>query len=98
MFVSSLPLPDFPEQFARKCTKMALEMPNSIKRISKKNFEAIPIETINKEVHHRNEFKKLLMSVTIMHAMISRKETYGSFGWSKPGYEFSPNDFDISIS
>jgi hypothetical protein len=45
-----------------------------------------------------DEFKKMLLSVTIMHAMISRKEGYGSFGWSKPGYEFSPNDFDITVS
>jgi hypothetical protein len=45
MFVSSLPLPDFPAPFARKCTKMALEMPNSVKRISRKNFDGIPSET-----------------------------------------------------
>jgi hypothetical protein len=36
--------------------------------------------------------------MTIMHAIICKKEQFGPFGWHNPGYEFSPNDFEISVS
>jgi len=39
-----------------------------------------------------------MMAMTVMHAVITKKEQFGSFGWSRPGYEFSQNDFEISIS
>jgi hypothetical protein len=39
-----------------------------------------------------------MMSVTVLHAVITKREQFGAFGWSRPGYEFSQNDFEISIS
>lgn len=34
--------------------------------------------------------------MTVMHAVINKRDKFGSFGWTQP-YYFSPNDFSISI-
>jgi hypothetical protein len=47
---------------------------------------------------YKDEFRKLLVSISILHAVVSRREQFGAFGWSKPGYEFSPNDFEIAVA
>ena len=39
-----------------------------------------------------------MLSMCLLHAVINRKEQFGPFGWSKSGYEFSQNDFEISVS
>ena len=47
-------------------------------------------------VKHQREYKRLLFSMTVMHAVINKRDKFGSFGWTQP-YYFSPNDFSISI-
>ena len=44
MFISSLPLDTFPPNFARKCTKMCLQLPMELKRNAEKNFYHIKKE------------------------------------------------------
>ena len=34
--------------------------------------------------------------MTVMHAVINKRDKFGSFGWTQP-YYFSPNDFSISV-
>ena len=46
--------------------------------------------------NHQKKFKRLLFSMTVMHAVINQREKFSSFGWTQP-YYFSPNDFSISI-
>ena len=41
------------------------------------------------------EFKRMLYSMTVMHAVINQRERFGSFGWTQP-YYFSPTDLHIS--
>ena len=45
---------------------------------------------------HRVAYKKLVFSITVMHAVINKRDKFGSFGWTQP-YQFSPNDWDISL-
>ena len=42
------------------------------------------------------DFRRMLFSMTVMHAVINSRERFGSFGWSQP-YYFSPNDLQISV-
>jgi dynein heavy chain, axonemal len=76
---------------------MALEAPSTVARNARKNLENVTKPQLESGGFFNDEFRKLICSITVMHAMICRKEQYGAFGWSKSGYEFSPNDFDISI-
>jgi dynein heavy chain len=101
LFISTLPTEDFPPGFARKCTKMALELPTTVQRISRKNLESVPpdkFKYINGNDPYKDEYRKILMSLSILHAVVSRRDQFGPFGWSKPGYEFSPNDFEIAVA
>lgn len=45
---------------------------------------------------NKAQFRKLLFSTTVMHAVINQRERFGSFGWTQP-YFFSPNDLKISL-
>lgn len=42
IFISSEPSSEFPTNFVRRCTKLALESPNSILRNAIKNYHSIP--------------------------------------------------------
>jgi hypothetical protein len=40
------------------------------------------MEQIEKITSHRSSYKKLLFSLTVMHAVINKREQFGSFGWT----------------
>lgn len=63
-----------------------------------KNFNAIPKKTMDEEGNlKRYELRKMLLSVTLMHATVSKKEQFGPLGWSRNKYVFAQNDFDITV-
>ena len=35
-------------------------------------------------VNNKDDFKKLVFSITVMHAVINKRGMFGSFGWSHP--------------
>jgi hypothetical protein len=53
---------------------MVLESPGSVYKNSQKNFALITPELIYRSITFGDELRKLFLSMTIMHSVVSRKE------------------------
>lgn len=96
LWISVIPVPNFPANFARRCLKISLELPINIRPNTIKSFQSLPPQEVLNVTKNTREFKRMLFSMTVMHAVINHRERFGSFGWTQP-YYFSPNDLQISI-
>lgn len=97
MWLGTVPVPHFPLDFARRCIKVSIELPTAIRQSSFMSLGTVTTEDFDRVSYHKDEYKKLLFSLTVMHAVVNQRERYGSFGWSQP-YQFSPNDLQISLA
>jgi len=97
LFISTTPHPDFPPNFARKCSKMALEWPQTVQRVSIRNYATLPGGVFTHKGNFSYSFRKIVLSLTLLHAVIIRRGQFGPFGWSDPSYEFAINDLEIGI-
>ena len=82
LWMSVIPVPNFPANFARRCLKISLELPGNIRPNTTKSISLIPNHEINHVQKNQREFKRMLFSMTVMHAVINQRERYGSFGWT----------------
>lgn len=83
LWLSTVPVPGFPQDFARRCCKVAVELPSEVRLGAQKSLSTMPTaESIDRIGFHKATFRKLLFSVTVMHAVINQREHYGSFGWT----------------
>mmetsp|Transcript_40420 Transcript_40420/g.52990 ORF Transcript_40420/g.52990 Transcript_40420/m.52990 type:complete len:253 (+) Transcript_40420:448-1206(+) len=96
LWMSVIPVPQFPANFARRCLKISLELPVNIRPNTIKSINLLSPNEVAAVHRNAREFKRMLFSMTVMHAVINHRERFGSFGWSQP-YFFSPNDLQISI-
>ena len=84
LWVSTVPIPNFPKEFARKCKLVARELPSALKFSTQKMLSTLTDNRLDTVSSSRDEFKKLVFSLTVMHAVINKRGTFGSFGWSHP--------------
>jgi hypothetical protein len=82
LWISVIPVPNFPANFARRCLKISLELPTNIRPNTIKSFSTIPPNEIAAVTRNVREFKRMLFSMTLMHAVINHREKFGSFGWT----------------
>ena len=96
LWLGTIPTESFPSNFARRCLKVSLELPSTIRPNCQKSLSSITPRQFAEVNIHQREFRRLLFSMTVMHAVINKRDKFGSFGWTQP-YYFSPNDFSISV-
>ena len=82
LWISVIPVPNFPANFARRCLQIALELPVTIKANSIKSFSLISNKEVDEVTRNTREYKRMLYTITIMHSVINARERYGSFGWT----------------
>ena len=92
LWMGTIQVAGFPQSFARKCLKVSLELPTSIRPNSLKTLGSISDNDFLSITNHYNQYRRLLFSIIVMHATINQRENFRSFGWTQP-YFFSPNDF-----
>ena len=96
LWLSTVPIPNFPKEFTRQCKLVARELPNAVKFSTQKMLSTLTDSRLDSVVTKKLEFKKLVFSLTVMHAVLNKRGSFGKFGWSHP-YQFSPNDWKISL-
>ena len=82
LWISVIPVPNFPANFARRCLKISLELPVNIRPNTIKSFSSLPPQDVSNVTKNQREFKRMLFSMTVMHAVINHRERFGSFGWT----------------
>ena len=96
LWLGTIPSADFPSNFARRCLKVSLELPTALRPNAQKSLSSVTPRQFQDVDRHQREFRRLLFSMTVMHAAINKRAKFGSFGWTQP-YHFSPTDFAISV-
>ena len=96
LWCSVIPVPNFPTNFIRKCYRISMEQPTNIRPNTVKSLSTISTSFVESVQKNPREFKRMLFSMCVMHAVINNREKFGSFGWTQP-YQFSSNDLQISI-
>ena len=71
LWLSTIPVPHFPQDFARRCFKISRELPTAIRPSSQKSLSTVTNDSLDGLRSHKIEFKKLLFSMTVMHAVIN---------------------------
>mmetsp|Transcript_5329 Transcript_5329/g.7142 ORF Transcript_5329/g.7142 Transcript_5329/m.7142 type:complete len:216 (-) Transcript_5329:670-1317(-) len=84
LWFSTIPVPGFPKEFARRCKLVSRELPSAIRLNTQKMLTTIMDDRLDAVDNHREDFKKLLFSLTVMHSVINKRERFGSFGWTQP--------------
>ena len=82
LWMSVIPVKDFPTNFAQRCTKLSLELPGNIRPNTMKSFGTYNKAEIEQMQKNGRDFRRMLFSMTVMHAVINSRERFGSFGWS----------------
>ena len=71
LWLGTIPVHGFPATFARKCHKVSLELPTSIRPNSLKTIGSIPYGDFTSITNHQTQYKRLLFSLVVMHATIN---------------------------
>lgn len=96
LWFSTIPVPGFPKEFARRCKLVSRELPSAIRTHTQKQLSTVRDDRFEALTNHRENFRMLFFSITVMHSVISKRDMYGGFGWTQR-YQFSPNDCKISL-
>ena len=71
LWMSVIPVPQFPANFSRRCLKISLELPMDIRPNTIKSLNLLPPSEFMAVQNNTREFKRMLFSMTVMHAVIN---------------------------
>jgi len=93
LWLTSMPTMGFPISVLQNGIKMTMEPPKGLRNNllrTYKNLEDKQLEDCRKQV----EFKKLLFSFSLFHAIIQDRRKFGPIGWNI-AYEFTNEDLSV---
>ena len=71
LWISVIPVPHFPANFARRCIKISLELPVDIRPNTIKSINLLAPSEVSAVTHNAREFRRMLFAMTVMHAVIN---------------------------
>lgn len=94
LWLTSMPTPKFPVSVLQSGIKLTNEPPKGVRANLRRAFNEI------KEVDYEscpkpNEYKRLLFSLALFHAIILERRKFGAIGWNI-AYEWMNSDFETS--
>ncbi|KAG9260637.1 dynein heavy chain 1, axonemal [Astyanax mexicanus] len=96
LWLTSLPSNRFPVSILQNGSKMTIEPPRGIKANLLKTYMSLSDDVIN-SCSKTAEFKSLLLSLCLFHAIAIERRKFGPLGFNIP-YEFTDGDLQICIS
>ncbi|XP_077196785.1 dynein axonemal heavy chain 14 isoform X2 [Paroedura picta] len=100
LWLSSTPVPSFPESILRKAIKIVIESPQGLKGKLLQTFGISGTGEVTEVIFNKStcgpSWKRLLFSLCFFNAVIHERKKYGTLGWNIP-YEFSFSDLQVSI-
>jgi len=94
LWLSSKSNKNFPVSILQRGVKIVLEQQNSVRAIMGQHYSKFSVDNFAK-CSKPSQYKKLLFSLSFLHATVVQRQRYGSCGWKRP-YNFLDSDFDMS--
>jgi dynein heavy chain, axonemal len=94
LWLSSKSNSNFPIGILQRGVKIVLEQQNSVRAIMGQHYSRFSVDNFAK-CSKPSQYKKLLFSLSFLHATVVQRQRYGSCGWKRP-YNFSDADFEMS--
>jgi dynein heavy chain len=96
LWLTSMPTPKFPVTILQNGIKSTVEPPNGIKANVMRTYATFNDEFLDSCAPKPSEWKKLLFSLCLFHAVIQERRKFGALGWNI-SYEFTEGDLRICI-
>jgi len=99
LWLTSAPSAHFPAAVLQAATKVALEPPRGVRAQALRGLAALPAGYLaHCDATGRGfEWRRLLLSGVLLHAVVQERRRYGALGWNHP-YEFSEGDLTCSLA
>ncbi|KAI3382035.1 hypothetical protein SNEBB_005934 [Seison nebaliae] len=97
LWLTSMPSPKFPVAILQNGSKLTIEPPRGIKANLLRSYLPLNDDELNSCVNKSDEFKRLLFSLCLFHAVTLERRKFGALGFNIP-YEFTDGDLRICIS
>ncbi len=95
LWLTSLPTPKFPVSILQTGVKMTNEPPKGLKMNLLRSYKQFD-ESYFTATKKPKEFKKLLYSLSLFHAVVLDRRKFGPLGWNIR-YRFTERDLDVTI-
>ncbi|KAJ3395883.1 Dynein heavy chain 1, axonemal [Lobulomyces angularis] len=96
LWLTSMPTSKFPVTILQNGVKTTVEPPNGIKANILRTYATFNEDYLNSCAPKPKEWKKLLFSLCLFHAVIQERRKFGALGWNIP-YEFTEGDLRICV-
>ncbi|CAF0908921.1 unnamed protein product [Adineta steineri] len=97
LWLTSMPSPQFPVMILQNGSKMTVEPPRGIKANLLRSYITLNDDFLSSCTGKTDEFKHLLFSLCLFHAVLLERRKFGPLGFNIP-YEFTDGDLRICMS
>mmetsp|Transcript_8605 Transcript_8605/g.16207 ORF Transcript_8605/g.16207 Transcript_8605/m.16207 type:complete len:872 (+) Transcript_8605:3-2618(+) len=97
LWLTSMPTPDFPVAVLQHSIKMTMEPPQGLKANMLRSYNRFNDVYLNSCQAKPEEWKMMLWSLSLFHAVIQDRRKFGPLGWNKT-YDFTDGDLSVCIA
>lgn len=90
LWLTSYPSPAFPVSVLQEAVKGATDTPQALRASLLRAYHAVPVA----EPTPSSQLRRLLFSLSFLHAVLKERLKYGTFGWNV-SYQFAESDLEI---